>query len=354
MKNDRMKRNGKNTCADVGEAGEDVSASLDRKTAGELSPKEKKWRSRSMDASHRLFRFIDIALNKSQNNCPYVTKKNVGDIECAEDIVYDESERKDCLFDVYRVPSAEKQAAVIYIHGGGFTAGGKRYRRGQSRYYALNGFTTFSLDYGLSPAYTFPKPLAHIVTAGNYIFDHADEYNIDRDNILVAGDSAGAYYAAMVAALEGSNELVEIVGIEPKFKVAGALLICGLYDIDTVMANKYALDLDDAVFLHLTGTSQSDFDSYEYKDKCAPIAFVTERYPPSFLIYSPCDIFCKGQSEVFMKKLQEKGVYCESYAARSFISNHCFSLSWRGEDAACANALMLSFAKRLVAGKIKI
>lgn len=320
--------------------------------AGELSRLEKRRRRRSIRVSQTLFRAIDILFNKSQNTCPYVNRKNVGSIKCIKNVIYDESAADVCVMDVYGKQSDNKQPAVIYIHGGGFTAGGREYRKGQSQFFALNGFTVFCIDYGLSPAYTYPEPLKHIVTAANYIYDHADEYNIDRERIMVAGDSAGGYYAAMLGAFNCGNALAEAFGFAPKFRIYGAMLICGLYDMKTVLETKYALDIDDAVFLSLTGVREDEFEAFAYKHACEPIGFVNADYPPAFVVYSERDLFCKGQGEVFSQRLEECGVYFESYAARHATSNHCFSLSWRGEDATAANELMMSFAKRLADGKI--
>lgn len=318
----------------------------------ELSRLEKRRRKRSIRVSKALFRAIDILFNKSQNSCPYVNKKNVGAIKCVKDVVYDKSAEDVCLMDVYGMRSEEKQPAVIYIHGGGFTAGGREYRKGQSQYFALNGFTVFCVDYGLSPMYTYPEPLKHIVNAANFIYDHAEEYNIDRDRIMVAGDSAGGYYAAMLGAFNCGSALADAFGFAPKFRIFGALLNCGLYDMKTVLETKYALDIDDAVFLSLTGVREDEFDAFTYKHACEPIGFVNAEYPPAFLVYAGSDLFCKGQGEIFSQKLSECGVYYESFSARHVTSNHCFSLNWRGEDAAAANELMMSFAKRLAAGKI--
>lgn len=319
---------------------------------GELTRTEKRRRMRSIRVSKALFRAIDIVFNKSQNTCPYVNRKNAGTIKRTKDIVYDESAKDVCRMDVYRVKSESKQPAVIYIHGGGFTAGGREYRKGQSQFFALNGFTVFCIDYGLSPAYTYPESLKHIVNAANFIYDHADEYNIDRDRIMVAGDSAGGYYAAMLGAFNCGGALADAFGFAPKFRIFGALLICGLYDMETVLQTKYALDIDDAVFLSLTGVREDEFEAFAYKHACEPIGFVDGSYPPAFIMYAARDLFCKGQGEIFSQKLNDCGVYFESYSARHATSNHCFSLNWRGEDATAANELMMSFAKRLAAGKI--
>ena len=311
-------------------------------------------RNRAIRTSKVLFRAIDMLFSPSQNACPYVTKVNSTTIKRILDVVYDESNPKICMLDVYRVDSQEAQPAVIIIHGGGFSAGDKKYRKGLAEYFALNGFTVFCVNYGLAPDYIFPAPIKHLVTASNFVYDNAEKFGADRNRIFVCGDSAGGYYASMLAAFNSNDTFGSVFETELKFDFFGALLNCGLYDLETVFQTKYLLDIDDTVLLSFTGIGRKDFDGYKYKDVCMPSTFITAKYPPSFIIHSPRDMFCKGQGVAMIDRLNEAGVYCESYAARHNASNHCFSLTWRGEDAVAANELMMSFAKRLAGSRIKL
>lgn len=320
----------------------------------ELSRFERHRRRVEMRASKALFRIIDIVFNAPQNSCPYVTKDNAKTIDCIADIVYDETLPKICTMDVYSVGDEKDKPAIILIHGGGFSAGGKRYRKGQAQYFALNGFKVFCIDYGLSPDYIFPEPIKQVVEAANHIFDNAEEYGIDKDRIFVEGDSAGAYCAAMLASFNCSDKLTELFGIKLKFKIYGAMLNCGIYDLDTIMNTKFILNVDDGVFLNFIGMRRAEITEFKYRDCCMPIDFVTADYPPTFLAYSKHDILCKGQGEMFTKKMDAVGAYYEFYSARRATSNHCYSLNWRGEDAIAANTLMLSFALRRANDKIKL
>ena len=319
-----------------------------------LTKSEKRRRKRIMRKTKKLFRAIDILFALAQNACPYVNKNNLETINSETDIIYDESLPKICKMDFYRSKTEEKQPAIILIHGGGFTAGDKKYRKGRAQFFALNGFSVFCINYGLAPQYIYPEPLKHVVAAANFIYDHADDYNLDVDRIFVGGDSAGGYYAAMAAAFNCSDKLKELVGCAPKFRFFGALLNCGVYDMKTVMDTKYLFNLDDGVILSMTGVHAADFDAYKYRDVCVPVELVTSAYPPTFLIYSDNDMFCKGQGNIMADVLEENGVYYESFSARYSGSNHCFSLTWSGDDAAAANELLLSFAKRLADDKIKL
>ena len=353
MKKDKKNKDELSVELSVAPGAVDIIAEEDKSVA-KITVQEQRKRNTKVKNARMIFRAIDIIFYSSQNSCPYVTKTNVNTIKCVQDIVYDDSDETVCKLDYYCCDNSEsKRPAVILIHGGGFTAGDKKYRKGRAQFFALNGFAVFCVNYGLAPDYNFPNPLAHIVKAANFIFDNAEEYDIDRDRIFVAGDSSGGYYAAMLAAFNCSDKLKTVFGFAPKFKVFGALLNCGVYDMQTVLDTKYPFDIADGVILSLTGISGKDFDSYEHKEVCIPVDFITKDFPPTFVIYSQNDAFCKGQGEVMLERLNAAGVYYEHYVARHPMSNHCFSLTWRGKDATAANELMISFAKRLANDKIK-
>lgn len=319
-----------------------------------LTKWERHKRKRAVRQTKKLFRVIDILFALSQNACPYVNKDNIKKISVESDIVYDKSLSSVCKLDFYQTKTEEKQPAIILIHGGGFSAGDKKFRKGRAQFFALNGFSVFCVNYGLAPQYVFPEPLKHIVTAANFVYDNADAYNIDRDRIFIGGDSAGGYYAAMMGAFNCVNKLEETFGFAPKFRIFGTLLNCGIYDMRTVMAKKYPFGLSDGVVLSMAGIKLVDFDTYKYRDVCVPSELIGKDYPPTFVIYSNNDVFCKGQGDILIDVLNKNGIYNEYFSARYAGSNHCFSLTWSGDDAAAANELLLSFAKRLAEDKIKL
>lgn len=308
---------------------------------------------RARRAAKVLFKAIDILYDLSQNNCPYVNSENSKGMVIEEDVSYDDSHEV-CKLDTYGMPSDKKRPVMIVIHGGGFTAGGKEYRRGLSKFFAVNGFFTVTPNYGLAPDYAYPEPLLHLVRAANWVKANARKYNLDMKRVVITGDSAGAYYAAMLAAFNGNEELPKVFGGEkPAYKFAGTVLDCGLYDMDTVMKSKVFMNMDDAIFRSFIGTGLEHFDKYEYRDYCEPVRHITPAFPPTYVMYSDKDLFCVNQGPSLIKKLEEVGVYYEYYASLKATSNHCFPLQWRGEDAAAANQIMLSFLDRLIRDRIK-
>ena len=278
-----------------------------------------------------LFVAIDKLYNPFQNERKMTKFKDV-DFEIKTDIVYDTSAPEACKLDTYRVKGLEGKLPVLfYIHGGGFVAGDKHYRRALARWSANLGYFVVNVNYGLCPEYQCPVPHRQLVAALNWVGANAEKLGLDLDRMIVSGDSAGGYYGAMLAAITLNPDLQAKMGVSTSLKFGGAVLNCGIYDVATALKNKYPFDLG--------GKLLKDF-------------FVNEQFPVSFITHAQKDIFCGGQADGLMKLLKEKGVHCEEFHSTSLIDNHCFSLNWKSKAARKNNDLTADFMKRFAAGKI--
>ncbi|NNE72461.1 MAG: alpha/beta hydrolase [Acidimicrobiales bacterium] len=104
--------------------------------------------------------------------------------------------------DLCRPGAAQRDVAVVLVHGGG-GVGGERADFGQwERWYLDQGFVTFNIDYRLlDPAVDFalfPQPEANVKAAIQYLRLSAEELGIAPDRIVVHGASAGARLGGMV------------------------------------------------------------------------------------------------------------------------------------------------------------
>lgn len=283
-----------------------------------------------------VFKIIDDVTDRIYNVGP---EHKYADILVEKDIVYDESEPKICCLDAYRLPREGKYPVVIYIHGGGFVAGDKRHRRGISRWLAASGAYVFTLNYGLGPEYSYPQAVRHLVSGVNYIASRAEELRLDLGHVVAAGDSAGGYYAALLVAAACNPKVREKADIPPiELGFSGALINCGLFDIRAAIERRLPLDLGNRIYRSFVG---------EYGDKVvSPVDYVNDKFPPFFVIYSQKDIFCRGQAERLISRLNECGVPVDFYASGSFVDNHCFPLSWRTRAARAANAAAEEYLAR--------
>jgi monoterpene epsilon-lactone hydrolase len=83
---------------------------------------------------------------------------------------------------------ARADAAVLYLHGGGYVIGSLRSHRHLAAAIArAAGVRALLLDYRLAPEHPFPAALEDAVAAYEWLLAHA----IDARRIVIAGDSAG-------------------------------------------------------------------------------------------------------------------------------------------------------------------
>lgn len=290
---------------------------------------------------------IDIPINTRP---PLLSKEN---ITVLYDFVYNRETPDICKLDTYFIKrKSGSYPVMMYIHGGGFTAGDKRQRSGLAKWFASMGFFVVNVNYGLCPEYQYPKPVHHVVDAFNWIIDNAEEYHLDVDKIAVAGDSAGAYFAAQLAAITSNPEFAEAQHVSPKGKIGAAVLNCGLYDISEILKQKLIFNLNIQIFETFSGCNDEDFDTYAYKQTCSPINGVTKQYPPTFLLYAKKDLFCAGQSERLLDALENAHVYTEDFFSDDLMNNHCFSFNWVNRKSQAANKLIVSFLTAFMDGSL--
>lgn len=303
-----------------------------------------------MNIAKLVFDAIDIAFDKKQNR-EFVIDKSIN-IKIEKDIVYSDINPDICKLDCYYVPQEGPYPVIVNIHGGGFMAGDKEYRRTLCAWFAEYGLFTVNVNYGLSPKCTFPTPIIHLVEALNWVADNAERLNLDLGRIAVCGDSAGAYYASMLAAITTNNHMQEVLGVMPKATFKAAILNCGLYDIEKSLHRRMLLRLNKKIFTSYTGIKANDLNEYKYKDICSPLPYISEDFPSTFIVYAKKDIFCGGQAEYMLKALETHDIYYESYHSISHKRNHCFSLEWTSKEAQETNALIKDFLIKMIKGTL--
>ena len=91
---------------------------------------------------------------------------------------------------------------VLYFHGGGWAIGSLEAYDLPCRFFcARSGCAVVAVDYRLAPEHKFPAGLDDAIASFRWLAANAEEMGIDAGRIVVAGDSAGATLAAVVAQL---------------------------------------------------------------------------------------------------------------------------------------------------------
>lgn len=83
--------------------------------------------------------------------------------------------------------------AIIYIHGGGFAVGNlDTHSKIMRTLMEETGAVVIGIDYHLSPEYKYPTQVKECAFLADWLRNYAEKYELDRDDISFAGDSAGA------------------------------------------------------------------------------------------------------------------------------------------------------------------
>ena len=296
-----------------------------------------------MKFSKFVFKAIDRLFYIPEN--PSLERNRLSGVTYVKDIAYSE-EYPDMKLDICYVPRTDgsRYPVIFEIHGGGFSAGDKSYREVLCKYYAKHtGALVVNVNYGLGPDCVCPVPTRHLVAAINWVAANRRKYKMDLSHFVVTGDSAGGYYSAILAVLQGSEYLQKLYDCKPKVKFTAAILNCGIYDVPTALSQKVLFNLTDEVCQDVTGVTPDMLSRYAYRDGISPIMHITKKFPKTLLIFAKQDAFCKGQGESMLEKLTQCKVPHTYVASENLLDNHTYSLMWFSRKARETNNVIVKF-----------
>ncbi len=106
------------------------------------------------------------------------------------------------LLDLYLPKNIKgKLPVIIQIHGGGWVYGTKETYQYYGLGMAKRGFAFVNPNYILAPQSHFPEELDQVDEYVHWVAEHADEYNLDKNNVFLIGDSAGGQMAEQYNAI---------------------------------------------------------------------------------------------------------------------------------------------------------
>jgi len=115
---------------------------------------------------------------------------------------------------------------LLFFYGGSWTGGSKARYFAFGQAFASKGIITAVADYRLYPQVRYPAFVEDGAQAFAWLHTHAAEYGGDASRIFLAGHSAGAYIAVMLAA---DRSYLTAAGVDPA-SVRGVIGIAGPYD----------------------------------------------------------------------------------------------------------------------------
>ncbi|MCU4716557.1 alpha/beta hydrolase [Halapricum hydrolyticum] len=118
------------------------------------------------------------------------------------DVVFQETPERELKLDLYLPGEGEDHPFVVFAHGGGWIGGDKGHRLMFDRLTA-NGYAVADVQYRLAQERRYPAAVRDVVAAVAWVRANADTYDIDGSRSALAGYSAGAHLATLVALAPG-------------------------------------------------------------------------------------------------------------------------------------------------------
>lgn len=134
------------------------------------------------------------------------------------DIAY--AAHRDCVLDLYQPQGGSARPPVfVFIHGGYWQAACKDQHAQICQGMLRQGYAIANIDYPLAPETPLARIVDHVRDALHFLVREQDNLAIDADQMHVAGHSAGAHLAAMMASDPQAPPL------------RSALLLSGIFDV---------------------------------------------------------------------------------------------------------------------------
>lgn len=212
---------------------------------------------------------------------------------------------------------------VVWVHGGGWTEGDRRYVPLQWPQQVLfekvvaAGMAVATVDYRLLAEAPFPACVHDCAAAVRYLRRYAGELGLDPSRVGIWGESAGAHLASLVAFVgartPADSRLLGSLGVgEGPVDVAAAVLFYGAARLGWLAEQVLAQDVQEALGGDLS-----------LADDLSPITQVHGAVPPVLLMHGQEDgLVPVGESEVLHQALLEAGV--DSTLEITEGADHCF------------------------------
>ncbi len=186
---------------------------------------------------------------------------------------------------------AKSRGMVVFGYGGGYTDGNRDEYRFIGQVFASLGLVTIIYDYRLHPEVRFPTYLEDAALALRWSYDNAAKYGADKYAMILAGHSAGAHIAAMLA----TNPVhLEMVGLQPR-SLSLVLCLAGGYDFWNAQTGFISPDIAQVMQGAAPQATQ-------------PLEFLSPFVPPMLLMHGTADqVLPIAQARTFATRAKSIG-----------------------------------------------
>lgn len=219
----------------------------------------------------------------------------------------------------------EKRPVILMCPGGGYEMTSDREAEPMAMQFLAMGYHVAVLRYSVCPV-RYPAALLQVAESVLYLKEHADEYHIDSEKIVVQGCSAGGHLAANYGIAWNSPFLTKLMGMEndPERLCVAGLLLC--YPVITSGEKAH-----EESFRNLLGEQYE-----EKKEELSLENQVTPDTPPTFLWHTATDETVPVENSLyFFQSCLQQGVSAELHIYP--VGGHGLSLA--NEETCRANGI---------------
>jgi acetyl esterase/lipase len=177
--------------------------------------------------------------------------------------------------------SQSKSPLLVVIHGGAWNSGDPLQLPELNSIVANEGYAVVAINYRFIPEFKWPTQKNDVLAGIDYIRDHADQFGVDPNRVVILGRSAG-------------GQIAEAIAYDPPDNLRMAIRGCIGFYSPADLNFAYRFGRDDDVLSSLTLLRQymggtPDEKPQEYHT-ASPIDFVGSNTPPTLLIHGEKDV----------------------------------------------------------------
>jgi acetyl esterase/lipase len=205
----------------------------------------------------------------------------VQDVDVEKDVIYGDAGNRPLKLDIYR-PGAPNGAAVLIVHGGGWSRGSKDMLGPAATALAQQGFVVLAQEYRLTGEAPFPANIHDVKRAIRWARQHAADLRFDPERLCLEGHSAGAHLVLLAAGTPDDARLAPPEGLGGVPQQAAA--VCAIYP-PTLFHFDGARPSGALAARSLPGADASEAAAA----LASPMTHVTAAFPPVMLLHGDAD-----------------------------------------------------------------
>jgi len=226
----------------------------------------------------------------------------------ARDVVYAAPNGHKLTLDVSWPDGPGPFPMLVFIHGGSWELFSKEATEGLARWMTNRGYAVFNINYRMVPEVMVREIVNDTMGAVIFAKDHAAEYNGDPKRVAVAGHSAGAHLATMIAVAAGDPYFTPSYQSTTgnNCRVLAVVAFSGVYDF---VGRTPGFDEQKKWDRRFGATYEQNPEVWK---KCSPISYVRPDMPPSMVIWGEKD-FLRPENEKWVAALKAAGAPVQEY-----------------------------------------